>query len=145
MYSAFSKKTFKSSSTQQVGKFTTYFCVMQSALVCWKIFQQLHLWSKKSRKISRHPSLISFYNVNVFKKMCYRYFVVVMFAAYCNLLIFNLVYNIELKRTGTLPEAGNLKPKFWGSGGITRPPCENCARSFAKYKQNPGRKLQKMS
>ena len=28
---------------------------------------------------------------------------------------------IELKRTGTLPEAGNLKPKFWGSGEITRP------------------------
>ena len=28
---------------------------------------------------------------------------------------------IELKRTGTLPEAGNLKPKFWGSGGNTRP------------------------
>ena len=52
---------------------------------------------------------------------------------------------IELKRTGTLPEAGNLKPKFWGSGGITRPPCENRARPFAKYKQNPGRKLQKMS
>ena len=52
---------------------------------------------------------------------------------------------IELKRTGTLPEAGNLKPKFWGSGGITRPPCENRARPFAKYKQNPGRKLQEMS
>ena len=52
---------------------------------------------------------------------------------------------IELKRTGTLPEAGNLKPKFWGSGGITRPPCENRARLFAKYKQNPGRKLQEMS
>ena len=55
------------------------------------------------------------------------------------------VLHIELKRTGTLPEAGNLKPKFWGSGGITRPPCENRARPFAKYKQNPGRKLQEMS
>ena len=54
-------------------------------------------------------------------------------------------WSIELKRTGTLPEAGNLKPKFGGSGGITRPPCENRARPFAKYKQNPGRKLQEMS
>ena len=55
------------------------------------------------------------------------------------------VQTIELKRTGTLPEAGNLKPKFWGSGGITRLPCENRAGSFAKYKQNPGRKMQEMS
>ena len=51
---------------------------------------------------------------------------------------------IELKRTGTLPEAGNLKPKFWGSGGNARPHVK-IARPFAKYKQNPGRKLQKMS
>ena len=57
----------------------------------------------------------------------------------------NCIKPIELKRTGTLPEAQNLKPKFWSSGGITRPPCENRARSFAKYKQNPGRKLQEMS
>ena len=65
---------------------------------------------------------------------------------YCKLSHFLcLAQAIELKRTGTLPEAGNLKPKFWGSGGITRPPCENRARPFAKYKQNPGCKLQEMS